>query len=95
MLPYFYISGHHNYAKYITCSLIEDIPKEAEIPLFEGAHVARHGDGRWNGVSCDQFGEQTYICVGKSKGGLVGISLSAEQVSGWVLSYPYMPFTFF
>ncbi len=55
--------------------------------MFEGAHVARHGDGRWNGVSCDQFGEQTYIRVGKSKGGLVGISLSAEQVSGWVLSY--------
>ena len=42
----------------------------------------------WNSVSTDQFGEQTSIRYGKSKGGLVGISLSPKQVACWVLSYP-------
>ena len=37
---------------------------------------------------CTVLGKQTYIRYGKSKGGLVGISLSAEQVACWVLSYP-------
>ena len=34
-----------------------------------------------------QFGEQTYIRYGKSKGGLVGKSLSAELTSEWILSH--------
>jgi len=33
-----------------------------------------------------QFGEQTYIRYGKSKGGLVGKTLSSEQTAVWVLS---------
>ena len=37
-------------------------------------------------VSADQFGELTYIRYGKSKGGLVGMTRSAEQVACWVLS---------
>ena len=32
-----------------------------------------------------QFGEQTYIRYGKSKGGLVGLTLSEEPVARWVL----------
>ena len=32
-------------------------------------------------------GEEIYIRYGKSKGGLMGISLSADQVAGWVLSH--------
>ena len=39
-------------------------------------------------LSRSVLGKQTYIRYGKSKGGLVGISLSAEQVVCWVLSYP-------
>ena len=39
-------------------------------------------------LSRSVLGKQTYIRYGKSKGGLVGISLSAEQVACWVLSYP-------
>ena len=38
-------------------------------------------------VSSDQFGEETYIRYGKSKGGLVGISLAQEQVTSWILSH--------
>ena len=35
----------------------------------------------------DQFGEQTYIRQGKAKGGLVGMTLSPDQVARWILSY--------
>ena len=56
----------------------------AEAPLLEG-HVCRHKDGSWNGVSSDQFGEQTYIRCGKGKGDLIG---NQEQVTGWLFAYP-------
>ena len=47
--------------------------------------VRRHQDGVWNSVFLDQFGEQTCIQYGKSKGGLVGKSLSSDQVGKWIL----------
>ena len=50
-------------------------------------HICQHAAGVWNAISEEQFGEQTYIRYGKSKGGLVGISLPADQVAGWVLSH--------
>ena len=87
MVPYFMVAGHCNYGRYILWHVHEDLSEEAEQPFLHGEHVCRHRDGSWNGVSSDQFGEQTYIRFGKSKGGLVGLSLSPEQVSGWVLSY--------
>ena len=38
-------------------------------------------------VFLDQFGEQTYLCYGTSKDGLVGKSLSSDQVSEWILAH--------
>lgn len=61
---------------------------DAKTDLMAGAFVCRHREGVGNAVSADQFGEQTYIPYGKSKGGLVGMTLSAEQVACWVLSFP-------
>ena len=55
-------------------------------PLLLGDFICRHKDGAWNGVPGDQFGEQTYIRSGKSGGGLVGLTLSQDQVNSWVLS---------
>ena len=52
-----------------------------------GAFVCGHLEGVWKAVWADQFGKQTYIRYGKSKGGLAGISLPAQQVACWVLSY--------
>ena len=82
----------HNwrYARHITWYLQEMscLPEDAKADLMAGAFVCRHREGVWKSVSADQFGEQTYIRYGKSKGGLVGVSLSAEQVECWVLSYP-------
>ncbi|MES9884496.1 MAG: hypothetical protein ABW185_26930, partial [Sedimenticola sp.] len=90
MLPYFFAAGHWNYARYITCHLTEfltQVDEDALATFYMGHHVCRHKDGCWNGVFSDQFGEQTYIRYGKAKGGLVGLTLSPDQVARWVLSY--------
>ena len=63
-----------------------DLPDEVEKMFLDGEHVCRHRKGAWNAVFTDQFGEQTYIRHGKSRGGLVGITLSPEQVARWILS---------
>ncbi len=90
MLPYFFAAGHWNYARYITWHLMEfmNLVDDKALEMFyEGRHVCRHRSGAWNGVFSDQFGEQTYIRYGKAKGGLVGMTLSPDQVARWVLSY--------
>jgi hypothetical protein len=90
MVPYFFAAGHWNYARYITWHLIEfmtQLDEEALAMFYMGHHVCRHRNGIWNSVFSDQFGEQTYIRHGKAKGGLVGMTLSPDQLSRWVLSY--------
>ena len=89
MLPYFFVAGHHHYARYITHHILEMrylLPPEAKTELVSGAFVSRHQEGSWNGVSSDQFGEQTAIRIGK--GGLKGITLSQEMVAEWIDSFP-------
>lgn len=63
------------------------LPEAVMSAFLNGEHVCRHQSGIWNSVFLDQFGEQTYIRYGKTKGGLVGKSLSSEQVSEWILSH--------
>ncbi|MEE8115221.1 MAG: hypothetical protein V3T23_12820, partial [Nitrososphaerales archaeon] len=89
MLPYFFVAGHHHYARYITHHLLEMrylLPPDAKSELISGAFVCRHQEGIWNGVSSDQFGEQTAIRIGK--GGLKGMTLSPEMVAEWLDSFP-------
>ena len=88
MLPYFFVANHNNYAKYITWHLLEvsaGLPEDAQNIFLTGEHVCRHKNGTWNAVFSDQFGKQTYIRYGKAKGGLVGLTLSSEQVARCVL----------
>ncbi len=90
MLPYFFAAAHWNYARYIlwhVLDLSQSLPENILEAFLRGEHVCRHNSGTWNAVFLDQFGEQTYIRYGKAKGGLVGKSLSSEQVSEWVLSH--------
>ena len=89
MLPYFFASSHWNDARYIHYIQYMDanLPPAINEQYLTDGHTCRHAAGVWNAVSKDQFGEQTYIRYGKSKGGLMGISLSADQVAGWVLSH--------
>ena len=91
-LPYFMAANQWQYAQHITIFAREEFLSDAEEKLLDCNHVCRHKEGFWNGVSGDQFGEQTYIRYGKSKGGLVGISLSEDQVASWVLYYPICNF---
>ena len=58
--------------------------------LISGAFVCCHQDGSWNGVSSDQFGEQTAIQIGK--GGLKGLTLFQEMVAEWIDSFPVIPY---
>ena len=62
------------------------VPQEGMQMYLDGHHVCRHKEGVWNAVFSDQFGEQTYIRYGKARGGLVGKTLSPDQVARWVLS---------
>ena len=90
MIPYFFAAAHWNYARYISWHVLEmttSLPESLLAAFLRGEHVCRHQTGVWNSVFLDQFGEQTYIRYGKSKGGLVGKSLSSEQVSEWILSH--------
>ena len=84
LLSYFFIAGHHNYARYLSWHCLEMailLPAMAKDDLLSGAFVCRHV-GSWDAVSADQFGEQTAIKIGK--GGLKGITLSPEQVAEWI-----------
>ena len=89
MLPYFFASGHHWYARYMSWHLLEmeNLPDEAKSDLIKGAHVCRYRDNRAS-VSANQFGEQTYIRQGKDAGGLKGISPGTERVAEWVATFP-------
>ena len=49
-------------------------------------HVCRHQMGSWNGVSSDQFVEQTAIRIGK--GGLKGMTFFPEMFAEWIDSFP-------
>ena len=89
LLLYFFIAGHHNYARYLSWHCLEMatlLPAMAKDDLLSGAFVCRHKAGSWNAVSADPFGEQTTIKIGK--GGLKGITLSPEQVAEWIDSFP-------
>jgi hypothetical protein len=88
MLKYFFSAGHMQYARYLTQHLLEmeAILEEAKADLLSGAFVCRHHRGHWNGVSSDQFGEQTAIKIGK--GSLKGMTLSPELVSEWIDAFP-------
>ena len=82
MMKYFFLAGHVQYARYLTQYLIEiRAHPEDNVDL-----VCRHQDGYWNAVSSDQFGEQTAIRIGK--GGLKGMTLSADLVSEWIDAFP-------
>ena len=89
MVLYFFAAGHWHYARHISWYLqeISCLPDDAKADLMAGAFVCRHQEGVWNAVLADQFGEQTYIRYGTSKGGLVGMTLSAEQVACRVRSF--------
>ena len=71
MIPYFFAANHWKYARFLSSHVLEmstSLPDALLSAFLRGEHVCRHRDGLWNSVFLDQFGEQTYIRYGKSKG---------------------------
>ena len=67
--------------------MTSSLPDTMRSAFLGSEHVCRHHAGIWNSVFLDQFGEQTYIHYGKSKGDLVDKSLSSDAVSEWIFSH--------
>lgn len=57
MLPYFFASGHVNYARYGLYYLrsMEDLPPNVLQHYMKGSHVMRHIEGLWNRTWSDMF----------------------------------------
>ncbi len=62
------------------------LPDDVMSDLVSGAFVCRHHAVYWNGVSADQFGEQTAIKIGKWS--LKGMTLYPELVNVWIDAFP-------
>ena len=88
IMPYFFATGHLNYARYGLhyLSSMERLPDDILVQFMKGEHVMRHQAGIWNGMWSDMFIETTFMCYGHGPGGLVGITLNAAAMKRWALS---------
>ena len=77
MMKYFFLTGHVQYARYITQYLIKMHGHTEDNDDL----VCVHHYGYWNAVSLDQFDEQTAIRI-------KGMPLSADLVSEWINAFP-------
>ena len=82
MMPYFYASGHVNYARYGLFYLrsMEKLPVEIRGRFMKGEHVMHHIPGLWNGLWSDMYIESTVMRYGHSQGGIIGITLQPETL---------------
>ena len=88
MMPYFFASGHVNYARYGLYYLrsMQALPANVLEHFMKGAHVMRHMPGLWNGLWSDMFIETTFMRYGHGKAGIIGITLKPETLKTWALS---------
>ena len=88
MLPYYFAGGHVNYARYGMYYLrnMENLPTDVLSHFLKGHHVTRHIHGVWNAIWTDQFIETTFMKVGKSTCGIIGVTLKPKVVQTWALS---------
>ena len=88
MLPYFYVASHWHHERHITRHLQEMSCLYDKSDLIAGAFVAYVDTEKVCGRRSQQISSGNRLPYnGKSKAGLVGISLSAEQVACCTLSY--------
>lgn len=87
MLPYFFTSGHVNYARYGLYYLrsMESLQEEQISKFMKGEHVMRHIPGLWNGIWSDMYIETTFMRYGHGPGGIIGITLKPETLKTWAL----------
>ena len=82
MMPYFFASGHVNYARYGLFYLrhMEALPGDALQHFMKGSHVMRHTQGLWNSIWSDMFIETTFMRYRHGKAGVIGITLKPETL---------------
>ena len=87
MMPYFYDSGHVNYARYGLFYLrsMEKLPVDIRGRFMKGEHVMHHIPGLWNGLWRDMYIESTFMRYGHSHGGITGITLQPETLIIWAV----------
>ena len=80
MLPYFFASGHVNYARYGLYYLhsMESLQGEELLMLMRGERVMHHVPGLWNGIWRDMYIETNFMRYGHGPGGIIGITLKPE-----------------
>jgi len=88
MIPYFFAAGHFNYARYSSYYLhsMEKLPQHVLDHFLKGEHIMHHLRRLWNGIRSDQFIESTFMRLGHSSGGIIGITLKPEAFKVWALS---------
>ena len=88
MLPYFFASGHVNYAQYGLYYLRSmGFLQGEELSMFmKGEHVMHHVPHLWNGIWSDMYIESTFMCYGHGPGGMIGVTLKPEMLKTWALS---------
>ena len=88
MMPYFFSSGHINYARYGLYYLrsMQQLHRDVQEKFLRGEHVMRHQDGLWNGLWSDLFIETTYMRYGKGPSGIIGSTLNDTTLAIWALS---------
>ena len=71
MLPYFFVAGHHHYARYISWHLrdMQHIPLDASLMVHTLPSHRQSCCGVWGSVP---YGEQTHITQGKTSRGTEG-----------------------
>ena len=74
MLPYFFASGHVNYARYGLYYLrsMQRLHPKVLKKFVQGEHVMHHQDGLWNGIWSDLFIETTYMHYSNGPSGSIG-----------------------
>ena len=65
---------------------MEYLPTDVHSHFLKGHHVTRHIRGIWNAIWTDQFIETTFMKVGKSTCGIIGVTLKPKVVQTWALS---------
>ena len=62
------------------------LPEDLKLKFLKGEHTMHHKPGIFNGIWSDMAIETTYMRYGKSKNGLIGLTMNPESFKTWAYS---------
>ena len=91
VIPYFFLTGRINYARYTPIYLAEMMDLEETVPdmfsfLMSGGFVVRRSESSFNCVPTDQALEQSINREAKSRGGMVNFTLRKGALLRWLIT---------